>query len=243
MWRWASLTLSATLAAATGSIPSGSVTSMPSANGTASSSATAPPQCPPATPKPYIEIGGTDRQFEVWPARQAAQAPQLIWNGTTTRSPTATVPPARRPPGPPRRIRGRSRAASGTASRRGRAAGPCRRWRSRSGGRSRRPAPAAAEPGPSASACGRRALRSELASSGGSAGFAAGQRSLAAPRRRRSRTSASRSRAIRVAGIAFGLSRWPRCRVQPLIRLIEVGMAQLSQSRTPRAGDRAPLCR
>ena len=36
-------------------------------------------------PKPYIEAGGTAWQFAVWPARQGAQAPQLIWNGTTTR--------------------------------------------------------------------------------------------------------------------------------------------------------------
>ena len=91
MWRQASATLSATLAAWAGSIPSGSATSMPSANGTASSSATAPPQCPPASPKPYIEIGGTARQLPVRPSRQAAQAPQLIWNGTTTRSPGDTV--------------------------------------------------------------------------------------------------------------------------------------------------------
>ncbi len=90
MWRWASLTLSATLAAAAGSRPSGSGTSMPSAKGTASSSATAPPQWPPISPKPYIEIGGTLVQLLVWPARHIAQVPQLIWKGTTTRSPGLT---------------------------------------------------------------------------------------------------------------------------------------------------------
>jgi hypothetical protein len=65
----------------------GSGTSIASAYGTASSSDSAPPQWPPATPNPYIEIGGTLAQLPVCPARQAEQRPQLIWNGTTTRWP------------------------------------------------------------------------------------------------------------------------------------------------------------
>jgi hypothetical protein len=70
--------LSATLALAAGSTPSGSGTSIASANGTASSSLNAPPQCPPPTPKPYIEIGGTAAQFAVWPRLHGPQTPQLI---------------------------------------------------------------------------------------------------------------------------------------------------------------------
>ncbi len=83
--------MSATLAAAAGSTPAGSGTSIPSAKGTASLSAIAPPQWPPARPNPYIEIGGTRRQFDVCPAAHIAHAPQLIWKGTTTRSPGATL--------------------------------------------------------------------------------------------------------------------------------------------------------
>src|SRR5205814_7268485 len=42
-------------------------------------------------PKPYIDEPGTPVQFAVRPARQASHSPQLIWNGTTTRSPGRTV--------------------------------------------------------------------------------------------------------------------------------------------------------
>jgi hypothetical protein len=39
---------------------------------------------------PYIAINGSAAHEPVAPRRQAWQAPQLIWNGTTTRSPTVT---------------------------------------------------------------------------------------------------------------------------------------------------------
>ena len=86
--RQPSTTLSLTLATLTGSRPSGTGTSMASANGTRSTSDSAPPQSPPTTPKPYMEWGGTDSQLPVSPRRQAPQSPQEIWNGTDTTSPT-----------------------------------------------------------------------------------------------------------------------------------------------------------
>jgi hypothetical protein len=69
MCRYPSEALSATLAAAAGSIRSGSATSIPSAYGTASWSEAAPPQWPAPSPKPYIEIGGTDAQLPEYPVR------------------------------------------------------------------------------------------------------------------------------------------------------------------------------
>jgi hypothetical protein len=83
--------LSATLATAAGSSPSGSGTSIASANGTRRRSASAPPQSPPSGCMPYAEPRGTLRQLPVRPAVHASQPPHEIWNGTTTVSPGATA--------------------------------------------------------------------------------------------------------------------------------------------------------
>src|SRR4029453_2765335 len=86
-----SLSVSATLATATVSTPDGRGTSIASAYATATCSEKTPPQAPPATPKPYLEMGGTERQLPVSRLRHAGHVPQLIWNGTATRSPGSTA--------------------------------------------------------------------------------------------------------------------------------------------------------
>ena len=68
-------------------MPGGSGTSIASAYGTGSRSASAPPHQPPAAPKPYMDIGGTLPQSPCHPVEHGPQPPQPIWNGTTTRSP------------------------------------------------------------------------------------------------------------------------------------------------------------
>ena len=50
-----------------------------------------PPQFEPACPKPYIEKGGTVRQFAVCPATQATHSPHETWNGTLTSAPGCTA--------------------------------------------------------------------------------------------------------------------------------------------------------
>ena len=47
-----------------------------------------PPSSPASGAMPYIAINGNDAHDPVTPRRQAAHVPQLIWNGTITRSPT-----------------------------------------------------------------------------------------------------------------------------------------------------------
>src|ERR1700733_7125878 len=49
-----------------------------------------PPSRPASGPSPYIAINGTEPHEPVTPRRHSRQVPQLIWNGTTTRSPTRT---------------------------------------------------------------------------------------------------------------------------------------------------------
>src|SRR6476660_9444542 len=78
-------------AIATGSTASGTPTNIASAYGTSSSSAMKPPPSSPASgAMPYIAINGSDAHDPVTPRRHAAHVPQLIWNGTITRSPTLT---------------------------------------------------------------------------------------------------------------------------------------------------------
>src|SRR5437016_10501474 len=83
--------LSPALAAAAGETPAGSFTSMASANGTRTTSASTPPQPPPAAPIPYIDVRGTAVQLAVRPRRQKPHAPHAGWNGTATRSPDRTL--------------------------------------------------------------------------------------------------------------------------------------------------------
>ncbi len=82
--RHASGRLSLALAIVPGATPSGTATSIWSANGTRTTSESAPPQFPP---KPYIERFGTAVQFAVRPRRHRAHSPQEIWKGTTTSCP------------------------------------------------------------------------------------------------------------------------------------------------------------
>src|ERR1700716_3671028 len=78
-------------AMATGSTVSPTGTSIASAYGTRTRSAIKPPPSSPASgPMPYIAINGNDAHEPVTPRRQAGQLPQLIWNGTITRSPPFT---------------------------------------------------------------------------------------------------------------------------------------------------------
>src|SRR3954462_6122904 len=75
----------------TGWTASGIDTSIASAYGTSSWSAIKPPPSRPASgAMPYIAINGNEAHDPVAPRRQAAHIPQLIWNGTITRSPTLT---------------------------------------------------------------------------------------------------------------------------------------------------------
>ena len=91
--------LSLALAIAAGEAPSGGSSSIGSANGTRTMSASAPPHSPPAGPIPYIDPRGlTSRQFPVRPRRQASHAPHEIWNGTTATSP-GDQPPTSSPTG------------------------------------------------------------------------------------------------------------------------------------------------
>ena len=90
--RQPSTTLSQTLAACSGSTPAGSGTSIASANGTRSRSLSAPPQSAADDgAEPVHRPLGHRGQLPVRPARQRAHSPQLIWNGTTTRSPGRDV--------------------------------------------------------------------------------------------------------------------------------------------------------
>src|SRR5712671_5171612 len=78
-------------AMATGSPVSPTGTSIASAYGTRTRSAMKPPPSSPARgAMPYIAINGNDAHEPVTPRRHAGQLPQLIWNGTITRSPTFT---------------------------------------------------------------------------------------------------------------------------------------------------------
>ena len=49
-----------------------------------------PPSRPAIGAIPYAAISGTEPHEPVTPRRHSRQVPQLIWKGTTTRSPTAT---------------------------------------------------------------------------------------------------------------------------------------------------------
>src|SRR5207244_7129428 len=84
--RHPSAMLSPALAAAAGETPAGSFTSIASANGTRTTSASTPPQPPPAAPIPYIDVRGTAVQLAVRPRRQKPHAPHAGWKGTATRS-------------------------------------------------------------------------------------------------------------------------------------------------------------
>ena len=77
-------------AMATGSTVSGTGISIASANGTSTRSAITAAIKPAMGAMPYIAINGNDAQDPVTPRRHARQLPQLIWNGTITRSPTCT---------------------------------------------------------------------------------------------------------------------------------------------------------
>ena len=94
--RHASGRLSLALATAVGGIPSGSSTSIASANGTRTRSASAPPQSPPVGFMPYAAPGPAVRHEPVRPRVHRSHRPQQIWKGTTTRSPgrkRRTAPP------------------------------------------------------------------------------------------------------------------------------------------------------
>src|SRR5205814_3580185 len=92
--RQASGRLSLALATAVGAIPSGSATSIASANGTRTRSASAPPQSPPIGFMPYAAPGPAVRHEPVSPRVHRSHRPQEIWNGTTTRSPRPKRPTA-----------------------------------------------------------------------------------------------------------------------------------------------------
>jgi hypothetical protein len=89
--RHASGMLSLALAMTRGSASRGAGTSIASANGTRTTSVRKPPQSPPNAPNPNIAGSGTAAQLPVRPRRQRWHSPHEIWNGTTTRSPGATV--------------------------------------------------------------------------------------------------------------------------------------------------------
>ncbi|VAZ95809.1 hypothetical protein LAUMK21_02728 [Mycobacterium pseudokansasii] len=50
-----------------------------------------PPSRPASGRIPYIAISGTELHEPVMPRRHSRHVPQLIWKGTTTRSPTRMV--------------------------------------------------------------------------------------------------------------------------------------------------------